>query len=1113
MRNLNKIVSAAFLLCCFTTAFTQVNLEWINKNSGTDSYGANAYYNSLAIDNGGNVCVAGEMYTGSGNSVLVAKYTSAGALVWSTSFSENNSTYEYVRGGVGVDAANNIYITGYVYNYNNNYNYYNYYDLFVTKLDANGNVLWTKIYDSGSYDYMDFSGIVVEPNGNVILAGSTYNYNNYNNYYDMVFLKYDTNGNLLWSNIMDGGYYEYLRSIDSDSNGNLFASFQTYNYNGNGYNTMGVTKLNSNGVQQAYQIYNVNSTTQFYSYANSFDVNANGDVFMSGYIYDYNNYSSNYYDELTVKYDNNLNQLWENRFDGGMYDYYGALKADDQGNVLVGINSYNNNSGTYDWNVVKYDAVGNQLWLAAVSQSSNNWILDMAVDNQGNAYPTGYDWGNNNIYSAKTVRVNADGTIGWTVAYSNPNSTYSQTFPYDIEVDNNGNLYLAGQDYDQSSFNGNQIFVLKYSQNFVPVAPEFSATSSSVSCIGSNDGTITLDVTAGNEGPFTYSIDSAATFTVSNVFTALVAGTYNAVVKDSKGHLAAVQQVVVGTVADVEAPVVTVAGDIQVTTDAGTCGAVVSYQASVSDNCSGTLSYSVASGSLFPVGTTVVTVTGTDLAGNSTSVSFNVVVSDVEAPVASAQNLTVQLDANGQASISAAQLNNGSSDACGIASVSLDKSTFDCSNVGANTVVITVLDVNGNSSSSAAIVTVEDKIAPSVSCSGDVNVTAQRNDCTPVVTWNAPVISDNCTYSVVSNHNSGDRFEVGTTVVTYTATDASGNVSSCSFNVTVQPNPLEGTTTVKTYVGGNNVSCFGKKDGEASVSVNGGCLPYSYSWNTSPVQTGTTATGLAAGTYTVTVTDANNQSIALSVTLSQPQVLTADAGANATVYYGYAPQACATLVSSVNGGSAAYSYSWSNGATSANNTVCPSATTTYTLNVTDANGCKASDVAVICAVDVRCEQGGNAIKIGQGTKVLICHTSGNNKVQTLCVAADAVASHLAHGDKLGSCGVNASCFQSSKTDEGADVAAEVVSTSDLTAYPNPFANTTTLVFTATGSERTVVQIMDMKGAIMKVAFDANTLEGQVYKIDVDGSSWADAIYIARIVNGDQVQNVKLVLAK
>src|SRR5204862_5187545 len=81
------------------------------------------------------------------------------------------------------------------------------------------------------------------------------------------------------------------------------------------------------------------------------------------------------------------------------------------------------------------------------------------------------------------------------------------------------------------------------------------------------------------------------------------------------------------------------------------------------------------------------------------------------APIALCQSITVQLDATGNASITAAQIDNGSSDACGIASLSLDQTSFSCAHVDANTVVLTALDNNGNSSTCSSTVTVEDHIA------------------------------------------------------------------------------------------------------------------------------------------------------------------------------------------------------------------------------------------------------------------------------------------------------------------------------------------------------------------------------------------------------------------
>ena len=74
------------------------------------------------------------------------------------------------------------------------------------------------------------------------------------------------------------------------------------------------------------------------------------------------------------------------------------------------------------------------------------------------------------------------------------------------------------------------------------------------------------------------------------------------------------------------------------------------------------------------------------------------------------------LPGNGMATITGADVDGGSTDACGVASLSVSPDTFDCSNVGDNVVTLTVTDVNGNTSTCTAIVTVEDNIAPDLVC-------------------------------------------------------------------------------------------------------------------------------------------------------------------------------------------------------------------------------------------------------------------------------------------------------------------------------------------------------------------------------------------------------------
>src|SRR5690606_25058760 len=110
-----------------------------------------------------------------------------------------------------------------------------------------------------------------------------------------------------------------------------------------------------------------------------------------------------------------------------------------------------------------------------------------------------------------------------------------------------------------------------------------------------------------------------------------------------------------------------------------------------------------------------VTLTVVDVNGNSASQTAVVTVEDTVAPIVVTQDITVQLDGSGAASIVPGDIDNGSSDNCAIASMSLDITSFDCSDVGSPvTVTLTVVDVNGNSASQTAVVTVEDTVAPIV---------------------------------------------------------------------------------------------------------------------------------------------------------------------------------------------------------------------------------------------------------------------------------------------------------------------------------------------------------------------------------------------------------------
>lgn len=131
----------------------------------------------------------------------------------------------------------------------------------------------------------------------------------------------------------------------------------------------------------------------------------------------------------------------------------------------------------------------------------------------------------------------------------------------------------------------------------------------------------------------------------------------------------------------------------------------------------------------------------------------------------------------------------------------------------------------------------------------------------------------------------------------------------------------------------NNVSCFGQADGSATGMATGGATPYTYSWSNGA--TTATATGLAASTYTIVVTDNNGTSASAQASISQPTVLNATITSTQDVLCN--GESTGSITAGAGGGTAPYSYLWSNGDTT--NMITSLAAGSYSLTVTDANGC------------------------------------------------------------------------------------------------------------------------------------------------------------------------------
>ncbi|MDZ7848272.1 MAG: HYR domain-containing protein [Owenweeksia sp.] len=163
-----------------------------------------------------------------------------------------------------------------------------------------------------------------------------------------------------------------------------------------------------------------------------------------------------------------------------------------------------------------------------------------------------------------------------------------------------------------------------------------------------------------------------------------------------------------------------------------------------------------SSGAFFQVGTTPVTFRATDAAGNFSQCTFSVEVLDTAAPRAICQDITLHLDANGQAVLLPAGIDNGSYGYCSAFSLSTSKTNFDYSDLGPNTVRLTATDGNGRSSFCDATVTIPDTVTLNINCPANMMVSNDPGQCGAQVNFN--ITASGAGTLITSSHNSGDYF-------------------------------------------------------------------------------------------------------------------------------------------------------------------------------------------------------------------------------------------------------------------------------------------------------------------------------------------------------------------
>lgn len=362
-----------------------------------------------------------------------------------------------VAGAVEKDANGNIYVLG------TTIGAYSEYDIVLIKYNSSGVKVWQAVWDDPGQEIDQARGMYVDSAGNTYITGNTRYYTSVT-YYNIVTLKYDPNGNLLWSYIYNGtADNDYANDITVDQNGNVYVVGDSRE--GPSGNRDYITlKFNTSGSLLWDRFYNGPGNSL--DYARAVTVNQAGDVFVTG---ESRNAALNY-DMTTVKYNAAGVQQW-------VHEYHsGGSNADFGRDILTAPDGFIYASGSSNNKLIciKYNpTTGIPVWQSILSSSTN----DAAFRIKYSAADTTIVLGGSQGYSGNflTTKMSTGGSFLWQAYYDSGNA-------YDnlgsVEVDDLGNVYTGGRSslpgtpnyyeaklikYDPA---GNQLWITSYSNGY-----------------------------------------------------------------------------------------------------------------------------------------------------------------------------------------------------------------------------------------------------------------------------------------------------------------------------------------------------------------------------------------------------------------------------------------------------------------------------------------------------------------------------------------------------------------------------------------------------------------------------------------------------------------------
>ncbi|HWA05080.1 MAG TPA: SBBP repeat-containing protein [Ignavibacteria bacterium] len=378
--------------------------------------------------------------------IMVLNVQTSDSQVWVQRYNGTADSTDYSN-SITTDASGNVYVTGASITYGSAY-----YDMVTIKYGSDGNIQWLQKYNGPGDSTDSGNSITVDGSGNVYVTGSSFGSGTKS---DFITVKYNSSGVQQWAQRYDGptNGTDNAYNLKVDASGNVYVTGSSDN--GPAQNDYYTIKYNSSGVQQWAQRYN--GTGNSFDSPSSLAIDNSGNVYVAGY----SSGVGTGYDYVTIKYNSAGTMQWEQRYNGpgNSTENVFSLKVDGSGNVYITGFSGGSGSGN-DFATIKYNSAGVQQWLQRYNGSANGYDIarSLVLDDSGNVYVSGFTTETSTGEDYTTIKYNSAGQQQWLQTYNGPGNSDDEV--YAMTLDGNGNIYITGSSTGSGS--GSDFATIKY---------------------------------------------------------------------------------------------------------------------------------------------------------------------------------------------------------------------------------------------------------------------------------------------------------------------------------------------------------------------------------------------------------------------------------------------------------------------------------------------------------------------------------------------------------------------------------------------------------------------------------------------------------------------------